>query len=126
MAQLYKILDTHFQQFGMLAIFLNPYSLSQMKRQQRKLNFLITQTELYAHFMAKKLTGGAEHEKERILSRLNEVEMGSKTAEVSGGSLTNVGKDNYSPDDAKFKALKTAETAFRKHRNKVCVGKIGR
>ena len=27
------------------------------KRQQRKLNFLITQTELYAHFMAKKLTG---------------------------------------------------------------------
>ena len=30
---------------------------SQAKRQQRKLNFLITQTELYAHFMAKKLTG---------------------------------------------------------------------
>ena len=25
------------------------------RRQQRKLNFLITQTELYAHFMAKKL-----------------------------------------------------------------------
>ena len=32
---------------------------SQAKRQQRKLNFLITQTELYAHFMAKKLTGTA-------------------------------------------------------------------
>ncbi len=29
----------------------------QAKKQQRKLNFLITQTELYAHFMAKKLTG---------------------------------------------------------------------
>ena len=29
----------------------------QVRRQQRKLNFLITQTELYAHFMAKKLTG---------------------------------------------------------------------
>lgn len=29
----------------------------QARRQQRKLNFLITQTELYAHFMAKKLTG---------------------------------------------------------------------
>ena len=25
------------------------------KRQQRKLNFLLTQTELYAHFMAKKM-----------------------------------------------------------------------
>ncbi len=31
--------------------------LLQAKKQQRKLNFLITQTELYAHFMAKKLTG---------------------------------------------------------------------
>ena len=29
----------------------------QAKRQQRKLNFLITQTELYAHFMARKSTG---------------------------------------------------------------------
>lgn len=27
------------------------------KRQQRKLNFLITQTELYAHFFSKKLGG---------------------------------------------------------------------
>ena len=29
--------------------------LMEARRQQRKLNFLITQTELYAHFMAKKL-----------------------------------------------------------------------
>ena len=29
--------------------------LLEAKRQQRKLNFLITQTELYAHFMAGKL-----------------------------------------------------------------------
>ena len=28
-----------------------------MKRQQRKLNFLITQTELYAHFMGRKMKG---------------------------------------------------------------------
>lgn len=28
------------------------------KRQQRKLNFLITQTELYAHFIAKNMAGG--------------------------------------------------------------------
>lgn len=29
--------------------------LMEAKRQRRKLNFLITQTELYAHFMQKKL-----------------------------------------------------------------------
>ena len=29
----------------------------QARRQQRKLNFLITQTELYAHFIGNKLTG---------------------------------------------------------------------
>ena len=35
--------------------------LLEAKRQQRKLNFLITQTELYAHFMARKMgsTGDA-------------------------------------------------------------------
>ena len=41
-----------------MLILLVELSLSlQARRQQRKLNFLITQTELYAHFMAKKLTG---------------------------------------------------------------------
>jgi len=43
-----------------------------MKRQQRKLNFLITQTELYAHFMARKLTGGTTADRDNILGRLDE------------------------------------------------------
>lgn len=34
--------------------------LREAKRQQRKLNFLITQTELYAHFMSRKRTGDEE------------------------------------------------------------------
>lgn len=42
------------------------------KRQQRKLNFLITQTELYAHFMSKKLGLGTEEEQLRILNQLDE------------------------------------------------------
>lgn len=42
------------------------------KRQQRKLNFLITQTELYAHFMSKKLGKGNEMEQLRILNQLDE------------------------------------------------------
>ena len=32
--------------------------LKEAKRQQRKFNFLITQTELYAHFMHSKITNG--------------------------------------------------------------------
>ena len=33
--------------------------LREAKRQQRKFNFLITQTELYAHFMSRKLQQGS-------------------------------------------------------------------
>jgi DNA helicase INO80 len=43
-----------------------------MKRQQRKLNFLITQTELYAHFIAHKMTGATEKDRDKILGRLDE------------------------------------------------------
>merc|ERR1719471_2587645 len=46
--------------------------LLEAKRQQRKLNFLITQTELYAHFMAGKLgqqSGGTTQQS--ILSQLD-------------------------------------------------------
>lgn len=46
--------------------------LIEVKRQQRKLNFLITQTELYAHFMSKKLGQGTEADQLRILSQLDE------------------------------------------------------
>lgn len=42
------------------------------KRQQRKLNFLITQTELYAHFMSKKIGKASPEEQLRILSQLDE------------------------------------------------------
>jgi DNA helicase INO80 len=54
--------------------------LLEAKRQQRKLNFLITQTELYAHFMARKMAAGATvapnssatiSEAAEILNRLN-------------------------------------------------------
>jgi DNA-binding domain len=34
----------------------------QTRRQQRKLNFLITQTELYAHFMGKKISGSGDQD----------------------------------------------------------------
>ncbi|KAJ8926847.1 hypothetical protein NQ314_020698 [Rhamnusium bicolor] len=48
------------------------HELVEAKRQQRKLNFLITQTELYAHFMSKKLGQVSAEEQLRILSQLDE------------------------------------------------------
>merc|ERR1719513_81476 len=46
------------------------------KRQQRKLNFLITQTELYAHFMANKMTSSDSQEESKdedeILGQLDD------------------------------------------------------
>ena len=67
-----------------------------MKRQQRKLNFLITQTELYAHFMARKITGATDKDKERILSRLSEENTNpKKQREVKGGVLLDEAGDNY-------------------------------
>ncbi|BES93040.1 DNA helicase [Nesidiocoris tenuis] len=46
--------------------------LMEAKRQQRKLNFLITQTELYAHFMSRKLGEKSAEEQLRILNQLEE------------------------------------------------------
>lgn len=46
--------------------------LIEAKRQQRKLNFLITQTELYAHFFSKKLGNATAEDQLRILSQLDE------------------------------------------------------
>ena len=46
--------------------------MMEAKRQQRKLNFLITQTELYAHFMSKKLGTANQEEQLRILRQLEE------------------------------------------------------
>lgn len=50
----------------------NTSCLFQAKRQQRKLNFLITQTELYAHFMSRKLGKASPEEQLRILNQLDE------------------------------------------------------
>ncbi|ELU04541.1 hypothetical protein CAPTEDRAFT_220290 [Capitella teleta] len=47
---------------------------AEMKRQQRKLNFLITQTELYAHFIGRKMSGASDKDREAILDHLNEGE----------------------------------------------------
>jgi len=65
-----------------------------MKRQQRKLNFLITQTELYAHFMARKLTGATDAERDAILQHFDEP-VPMKPQPVIGGMVCTMPNDDY-------------------------------
>lgn len=75
--------------------------LIEAKRQQRKLNFLITQTELYAHFMSKKLGKGSEEERLRILKQLDE-EVNPRLVAI----------DDYDSEKIKQLVQKNAEDAF--------------
>ncbi|KAF7287761.1 hypothetical protein GWI33_003395 [Rhynchophorus ferrugineus] len=77
------------------------HELIEAKRQQRKLNFLITQTELYAHFMSKKLGMASAEEQLRILSQLDE----EKTPKLVG--------DDYDSELMKEKAKRNAQEAFQ-------------
>lgn len=81
--------------------------LIEAKRQQRKLNFLITQTELYAHFMSKKLGKGSEEEQLRILNQLDE-EVNPRLALI----------DDYSSEKMKQLAQKNAKDAFHVERDR--------
>lgn len=75
------------------------------KRQQRKLNFLITQTELYAHFMSKKLGNVSKEEQLKILSQLDE-ESNPRLAAI----------DSYDSELMKHQAQKNAIDAFNSER----------
>ena len=79
------------------------------RRQQRKLNFLITQTELYAHFMAKKLgSADAVGQQERlILSHLEE----EKRPELAY-------LDDYDSDEVKQRAMTNVNSAFHAHQQR--------
>ncbi|XP_033245825.1 chromatin-remodeling ATPase INO80 [Drosophila miranda] len=81
--------------------------LIEVKRQQRKLNFLITQTELYAHFMSKKLGQGTEEDQLRILSQLDE-ETNARLAVP----------DDYDPGEMKQLAKEHAEAAMQRDLDK--------
>lgn len=83
------------------------FELLEAKRQQRKLNFLITQTELYAHFMSRKLGKGSEADQLRILNQLDE-EVNPRLAAY----------DDYDAESLKKLAKKNASEAFKSERSK--------
>ncbi|XP_070577930.1 chromatin-remodeling ATPase INO80-like [Ptychodera flava] len=91
--------------------------MREAKRQQRKLNFLITQTELYAHFMSRKLTGEGEAEQERILSKLED-NTTKRPVAVEGGTVIDVEGDDYDGDNMKQQALYNARSAYSAHEAK--------
>lgn len=73
------------------------FYIQQAKRQQRKLNFLITQTELYAHFMSGKAsTGvpGGDAAQEEILRKLEDT-AGQRQIDIGGGIMVNMGQEDY-------------------------------
>eukprot|EP00794_Sanderia_malayensis_P020104 gene20104-22075_t len=89
--------------------------MREMRRQQRKLNFLITQTELYAHFMSRKMSKAGIQQtttQDDILSKLDELTSGSSTKNVHGGFVVNTEDiDNYDPEAMKAQALINAQNA---------------
>lgn len=88
----------------------------QAKRQQRKLNFLITQTELYAHFIGKKLTGEAD-QSDKILQKLED---GPLQREIQPGVVVNLeAPEDYDSEAVKAKVLANVQSAFQKQQNTV-------
>ena len=88
----------------------------QAKRQQRKLNFLITQTELYAHFIGKKLTGEAD-QSDKILQKLED---GPLQREIQPGVVVNLeAPEDYDSEAVKAKVLANVQSAFQKQQTTV-------
>ncbi|XP_066550121.1 chromatin-remodeling ATPase INO80 isoform X2 [Amia ocellicauda] len=88
--------------------------MREAKRQQRKLNFLITQTELYAHFMSRKHNAGSDGIQEEILRKLEDNST-HRQIDIGGGVMVNVSQEDYDSDYYKSQALRNAEEAYQIH-----------
>uniref|UniRef100_T1IRU0 Chromatin-remodeling ATPase INO80 n=1 Tax=Strigamia maritima TaxID=126957 RepID=T1IRU0_STRMM len=82
--------------------------LRETKRQQRKLNFLITQTELYAHFMSRKMGLSAENFKDKILGQRDET---LRKLLGDAGLMLDI-EDDYDVNAMKNQALKNVQNAY--------------
>nr|CAB3256206.1 helicase SWR1 [Phallusia mammillata] len=86
--------------------------IREAQRQRRKLNYLITQTELYAHFMSRKLKAGqmADDINKReveILSQIND-------SDIFSDEVLESFEDTYSKENA----FQAAQNAYHIHQNR--------
>ncbi|MBN3273312.1 INO80 ATPase, partial [Polyodon spathula] len=88
--------------------------MREAKRQQRKLNFLITQTELYAHFMSRKHNAESDGIQDEILMKLDD-SSAHRQIDIGGGVMVNVSHEDYDSNYYKSEALKNAKEAFQIH-----------
>uniref|UniRef100_A0A4W6EX31 Chromatin-remodeling ATPase INO80 n=1 Tax=Lates calcarifer TaxID=8187 RepID=A0A4W6EX31_LATCA len=94
--------------------------MREAKRQQRKLNFLITQTELYAHFMSGKASmggPGGDTAQEEILRKLEDT-AAQRQIDIGGGVMVNMGQEDYDSDYYKSQALRNAKEAYQIHQER--------
>ncbi|XP_028295465.1 chromatin-remodeling ATPase INO80 isoform X2 [Gouania willdenowi] len=93
--------------------------MREAKRQQRKLNFLITQTELYAHFMSGKASVGPGEDaaQEEILRKLDDT-AAQRQIEIGGGVTVNMGQEEYDSEYYKSQALRNAREAYQIHQER--------
>ncbi|KAM3861231.1 chromatin-remodeling ATPase INO80 [Diretmus argenteus] len=94
--------------------------MREAKRQQRKLNFLITQTELYAHFMGGKASvgvPGGDPAQEEILRKLED-SAAQRQIDIGGGVMVNMGQEDYDSDYYKSQALRNAKEAYHIHQER--------
>ncbi|KAM9356423.1 chromatin-remodeling ATPase INO80 [Pholidichthys leucotaenia] len=94
--------------------------MREAKRQQRKLNFLITQTELYAHFMSGKTSAGGQGgdaAQEEILRKLEDT-AAQRQIDIGGGVMVNMGQEDYDSEYYKSQALRNAKEAYQIHQER--------
>ncbi|XP_077567355.1 chromatin-remodeling ATPase INO80 isoform X2 [Stigmatopora nigra] len=91
--------------------------MKEAKRQQRKLNFLITQTELYAHFMSGKASEDDDDAQEEILKMLDDTSS-RRQIDIGGGVMVNVGQEDYDSEYYKSQALRNAQEAYHIHQQR--------
>ncbi|KAI5088715.1 DNA helicase INO80 [Silurus meridionalis] len=83
--------------------------MREAKRQQRKLNFLIMQTEVYAHFMGGKHKGvEGDGTQDEILRKLDE-SVAERQINIGRGIMVNLGHEDYDSEYYKSQALRNAK-----------------
>ncbi|VDM24435.1 unnamed protein product [Hydatigera taeniaeformis] len=102
--------------------------LLEARRQQRKLNFLLTQTELYSHFMAKTMSGGTAGGDGRVESILERLQEGPKVSDEAGNAESTLAEaakaaagrlginvdDEFDAEALKAQALSRVQTAIER------------